>query len=319
MKPTHLIALAVTAGIVAAAVSTAGCTKTSSGTPSTTSSARATSTQSASATPSTPTGTSTTAPAAGAAPTTVQERCDAQTWPRPVPDVIGVRLDQAQHGELACWDNIRAVAPDGHDPINNPNGPADVAYRITAVSPRVDTPIGRHDVVTVQLADVDKKVTFWYLRSAPVPALCQHDPGQLRNGQLPPQEGHPGHVEIALDYNTGAYEVAFGDLTGGAGDAAMVTRCDAGGVSWAATVQLYTGGPQLDTAGPIRLGGVDLNDLTHGGSEIVTDLSISDGVAHVTWLANGPNDADCCPTVKMMADLRWDGSEVVAQNVRRAN
>jgi hypothetical protein len=39
----------------------------------------------------------------------------------------------------------------------------------------------------------------------------------------------------------------------------------------------------------------------------------------VTWLANGPNDAECCGTVKMMADLRWDGSTVVAQNVRVAN
>jgi hypothetical protein len=57
-------------------------------------------------------------------------------------------------------------------------------------------------------------VTFEYLQRAPVPALCEHDPGQLRNGQLPPQEGHPGNVGIALNYNTGAYKVAFGDLTG---------------------------------------------------------------------------------------------------------
>jgi len=83
-------------------------------------------------------------------------------------------------------------------------------------------------------------------------------------------------------------------------------------------VQLYTAGPQLTTAGPKRLGGIDLSDLTHS-REVVTDLSISDRVAHVTWLANGPNDGACCPTVKMMADLRWDGSTVVAQNVRRVN
>ena len=162
-------------------------------------------------------------------------------------------------------------------------------------------------------------VTFEYLQRAPVPALCEHDPGELRSGQLPPQEGHRGNVGIALNYNTAAYKVAFGDLTGGAGDAAMVIHCNAGGVGWPESVQLYTAGPQLSTAGPKRLGGIDLGDLTHGGSEIVTDLSISDGVAHVTWMANGPNDGACCPTVKMMADLRWDGSTVVAQNVRRAN
>jgi hypothetical protein len=164
-----------------------------------------------------------------------------------------------------------------------------------------------------------RAVTFEYLQRAPVPALCEHDPGNLRNGQLPPQEGHPGNVEIALNYNTAAYKVAFGDLTGGGGDAAMVMHCNAGGVGWPETVQLYTAGPQLDIAGPTRLGGIDLGDLTHGGSEIVTALSISDGAAHVTWMANGPNDGACCPTVKMMADLRWDGSTVVAQNVRRAN
>lgn len=162
-------------------------------------------------------------------------------------------------------------------------------------------------------------VTFEYLQRAPVPALCEHDPGQLRSGRLPAQEGHPGNVEIALNYNTGAYKVAFGDLTGSGGDAAMVIHCNAGGVGWPEIVQLYTAGPQLETAGPRRLGGIDLGDLTHGGREIVTDLSISDRVAHVTWMANGPNDGACCPTVKMMADLRWDGSTVAAQNVRRVD
>jgi hypothetical protein len=162
-------------------------------------------------------------------------------------------------------------------------------------------------------------VTFEYLQRAPVPSLCEHDPGQLRSGKLPPQEGHRGEVGIALNYGTGAYKVAFGDLTGRGGDAAMVIHCNAGGVGWPETVQLYTAGPQLDTAGPRRLGGVDLGDLTHGGREIVTDLSLSDGVAHVTWLTTGPNEAECCGTVKMMADLRWDGSTVVAQNVRRVN
>ena len=129
-------------------------------------------------------------------------------------------------------------------------------------------------------------------------------------------EGGVGNVVAS---NTGAYKVAFGDLTGRGGDAAMVIHCNAGGVGWPETVQLYTAGPQLDTAGPRRLGGVDLGDLTHGGREIVTDLSLSDGVAHVTWLTTGPNEAECCGTVKMMADLRWDGSTVVAQNVRRVN
>jgi hypothetical protein len=157
-------------------------------------------------------------------------------------------------------------------------------------------------------------VTLQDLLSAPVPGLCQHDPGNLVNGQLPPQDSHPGQVMIAKrnTQSDNSYKVAFGNLTGdGNTDAAMVTDCNAGGVPWSETVQLYT-------AGPARLGGVDIADLTHS-REVVTDLSITDGVAHVTWLANGPDDARCCPTIKMAADLRWDGSTLSAQNVRRLN
>ncbi|WP_301120704.1 hypothetical protein [Mycolicibacterium fortuitum] len=156
-------------------------------------------------------------------------------------------------------------------------------------------------------------VTLQDLLSAPVPALCQHDAGNLVNGQLPPQDSHPGSVRIAQrnDEPDRSYKVAFGNLTGTNTDAAMVTDCSAGGVPWPETVQLYTAGPTL-------LGGVNLGDLTHS-REVVTDLSISDGVAHVNWLANGPNDGECCPTIKMAADLQWDGSTVSAQNVRRLN
>jgi hypothetical protein len=157
-------------------------------------------------------------------------------------------------------------------------------------------------------------VTFNDLLSAPVPALCQHDAGNLVNGQLPPQDSHRGEVMIAKrnDEPGNNYKVAFGNLTGGDNtDAAMVTDCNAGGVPWPETVQLYT-------AGPILLGGVNLGDLTHS-REVVTDLSIADGVTHVNWLANGPNDGECCPSIKMSADLRWDGSTVSAQNVRRLN
>ena len=200
---------------------------------------------------------------------------------------------------------VAACAHTTEQPKADPTTPATSATSVTPATP-VPTP-GRG------------AVTFEYLQRAPVPALCEHDPGQLRNMQLPPQEEHRGEVGIALNYGTGAYKVAFGDLTGGGGDAAMVIHCNAGGVGWPETVQLYTPGPKLDTAGPRRLGGVDLGELTHGGRETVTEMSISDGVAHVTWLTTGPNEAECCGTVEMMADLRWDGSTVVVQNLRRVN
>ena len=47
-----------------------------------------------------------------------------------------------------------------------------------------------------------RAVTFDDLLRAPVPALCQHDPGNLVHGQLPPQEGHPGDVGSAMADST---------------------------------------------------------------------------------------------------------------------
>jgi hypothetical protein len=91
------------------------------------------------------------------------------------------------------------------------------------------TVMSKADPTTPVPTPGSRAVTFDDLLRAPVPGLCQHDPGNLVHGQLPPQEGHPGDVRIALNYTTGAYRVAFGDLTGGAGDAAMVTDCSAGG------------------------------------------------------------------------------------------
>lgn len=157
-------------------------------------------------------------------------------------------------------------------------------------------------------------VTLQSLLSAPVPALCEHDPGNLVNGSLPPQDSHPGQVMIAKrnDQPDTPYKIAFGSLTSAGNiDAAMVTDCSAGGVPWPETVQLYT-------AGPTRLGGVNLGDITHS-REVVTDLSIADGVVHVKWLANAPTDAECCPSIVMAGDLRWDGLTVEIQNVRRLN
>jgi hypothetical protein len=107
--------------------------------------------------------------------------------------------------------------------------------------------------------------------------------------------------------------VAFDDLTGdGVDDGAMVTACTAGGVGWPATVQLYS-------AGPTRLGGIDLGDVTHGGRESVTDLSISNGVVHVSWITQGPGEPARCGTVKMAGDLRVNGPSVNIENVRKLN
>ncbi len=150
--------------------------------------------------------------------------------------------------------------------------------------------------------------------SAPVPQLCKHDAGNLVNGQLPLQDPSSGFVTIAhKSANDQTPLVAFGDLTGdGVDDGALVTLCTAGGVAWPATVQVYT-------AGPTRLGGVDLGKVTNGGREYVTDLSVSSGVVHVSWVTQGPGEPACCGTVKMAGDIRVHGSAVAIENVRKRN
>ena len=165
-----------------------------------------------------------------------------------------------------------------------------------------------------KLQSSTKPVTLADLMSAPVPGLCRHDAGELVNGKLPLQDPRYGYVAIARQPATdGRPQVAFGDLTGdGVDDGAMVTSCSAGGVGWPATVQLYS-------AGPTRLGGIDLGDVTHGGRETVTDLSISDGVVHVSWITQGPGEPECCGTVEMVGDLRATGHNVNIENVRKLN
>ena len=96
---------------------------------------------------------------AHAEPTTLQQFCDAQSWPRPVTDVVGKLFDpvinQISAGEaggaLVCWDSIRSFNPDGQE--SHDYGP----QRITAVSPPPGTTLGRHDLVTLQLTPIDYK------------------------------------------------------------------------------------------------------------------------------------------------------------------
>jgi hypothetical protein len=94
---------------------------------------------------------------AAGAPTTDEQLCNAQTWPRPLPQVVGLIFSQATSGALICFDNVRAIATDGHDLMTDkgPTGP----WRISAISPASGTPVGRADPVTLQLAPEDPAAT----------------------------------------------------------------------------------------------------------------------------------------------------------------
>ena len=86
---------------------------------------------------------------AGPVPTTVKQICDEQTWPRQVPAVVGVILDDA--GPLLCWDSVKGNAPDGRDVYNTPGTDKGVVWLITDISPPSGTPIGRGDTITVHV------------------------------------------------------------------------------------------------------------------------------------------------------------------------
>jgi hypothetical protein len=96
-------------------------------------------------------------PGASASPTLTRpsstneaQLCDELTWPRPVPAIVGTVIGDA--GALLCWDDVRAIAPDGHDPVNQPNdSDKGIAYRITDISPAPGTPAGRKDVITAHV------------------------------------------------------------------------------------------------------------------------------------------------------------------------
>ncbi|WP_067100008.1 hypothetical protein [Mycobacterium sp. 852002-40037_SCH5390672] len=63
---------------------------------------------------------------------------------------MGVEVGDAI--SLICWDDVRAIAPDGHDPLNHPNdGDKGVVYPITDISPVPGTMVGRKDVITAHV------------------------------------------------------------------------------------------------------------------------------------------------------------------------
>ncbi len=96
----------------------------------------------------------------GHADTALDALCAAQSWPRPVPDVVGLRYDPyaeeipagAGGGALGCWTDIRAITEDGRDARKA----ATVGWdTITAISPPPGTLADRDDPVTLKLASMD--------------------------------------------------------------------------------------------------------------------------------------------------------------------
>ncbi|MGV9427085.1 hypothetical protein ACWDO7_22715 [Streptomyces sp. NPDC003656] len=77
------------------------------------------------------------------APGSVGALCRAQHWPQPMPDVKG---KDPLTKSLDCFDHIRAIAPDGHDVMDDPANTA-YTWKIVSSTPaagaqvRLSTPI----------------------------------------------------------------------------------------------------------------------------------------------------------------------------------
>ena len=97
---------------------------------------------------------------ATAYPTSQEQACAAQSWPRPLPQVAGLSFDDLYAGALGCWNDVRGLAPDGHD-VTLVKGPSGV-WKISGIRPPPGTMLGRDDTVTVTLIpDDDMKPVIW--------------------------------------------------------------------------------------------------------------------------------------------------------------
>ncbi|MRH93344.1 hypothetical protein GFY24_39025 [Nocardia sp. SYP-A9097] len=73
---------------------------------------------------------------------TTDQLCAQQEWPRPVPGgAEGKVAMQLIFGAFSCFDKVSALAPDGHDIMNDSSGVSD--WRIVDVSPISGTKIAR--------------------------------------------------------------------------------------------------------------------------------------------------------------------------------
>jgi hypothetical protein len=94
------------------------------------------------------------APPGPSQPTTPEQACVADRWPRPVPNVTGQLMPQALDGSLFCFKVAKATAADGHDVLHDVFSKAP-NYRITSVSPAAGLAVGPGDPIAVRVAPVD--------------------------------------------------------------------------------------------------------------------------------------------------------------------
>lgn len=132
------------------------------------------------------------------------------------------------------------------------------------------------------------------MRNARVPSLCGHPAGRLRNGSLPGIAQGQGEVTFV--------RAVFGELDGRRGrDAAVVMRCNAGGVGWPDQVLLYTANAK---GKPTYRGTFDTFSVVKFGRESVRSIQLVARRVTVDAYAGEQWECMACGTVAVRATLK---------------
>ena len=83
---------------------------------------------------------------------TAQQDCTALSWPQPLPNAVGRQLEDIVNDD-SFWIclNIAAIAPDGHDVMDDNSGFTQ-SWRITSQSPEPGTPLVENETITLNVS-----------------------------------------------------------------------------------------------------------------------------------------------------------------------
>ncbi|MDO5534534.1 MAG: S-layer homology domain-containing protein [Propionibacteriaceae bacterium] len=167
----------------------------------------------------------------------------------------------------------------------------------------------RIGITNVPKVTQQKMITADQMLSAPVPSLCDNNPGRFVNGQLPERLATAPHAfaeiygidDPAHNWRTESFAAWMG--TDNKAYAALVVACSQGGVGWPPEVVIYGAGPRV-------LGSMSVGELLDGRQHLV-DLRLRDGGVDLD-LANNYQDGEpgCCGTMDATVRFTWTGSTV---------
>lgn len=160
-------------------------------------------------------------------------------------------------------------------------------------------------------------VTINDLLSAPVPAVCTHEAGQLVNGAQPDIPANHGSMELAWLHRGSKARTSFtalGDLNGdGIADAATLLNCFAGGVPWPQVIAFYSHGPTL--LGWAYLTDFNLPGHQQGENAYAWQITYRNGGVGIDWSTQDNGDPAAISSLDYSATLHLSGHKIVTSNL----